>query len=57
MIPLYTLVVCGFVLEHHKQFREAISAHQVSITLLQGLILKIKKAMRKANELYETSRV
>jgi hypothetical protein len=49
MIPLYTLVVRGFVLEHHKQFREAISAHQVSITLLQELMPKIKKAMRKTH--------
>jgi len=49
MIPLYTLVVRGFVLEHHKQFQEAISAHQVSITLLQELLPKIKKAMRKAH--------
>jgi hypothetical protein len=49
MIPLYTLVVRGFVFEHHKQFQEAISAHQVSINLLQELMPKIKKGMRKAH--------
>jgi hypothetical protein len=49
MVPLYALVVRGFVLEHHKQFQEAVSAHQVAINLLEKLMPKIKKAMRKAH--------
>jgi hypothetical protein len=49
MVPLYALVVRGFVLEHHKQFREAVSAHQAAINLLEELMPKIKKAMRKAH--------
>ena len=49
MKPLYVVVVRGFVLEHHRQFSQALSAHQVAIDLLQGLMPKIKKAMCKAH--------
>jgi hypothetical protein len=49
MASLYAVVVRGFVLEHHKQFSQAISAHQVAIDLLQGLMPQIKKTMFKAH--------
>jgi hypothetical protein len=49
MASLYAVVVQGFVLEHHKQFSQAISAHQVAIDLLQGLMPQIKKTMLEAH--------
>lgn len=49
MRSVYTVVARGFVLEHHKQFAEAISAHQAAINLLQGIMPNIKKAMFKVH--------
>ncbi|CAD0109394.1 unnamed protein product, partial [Aureobasidium uvarum] len=49
MISLYTVVIRGFVLEHHRQFDQAISAHQTAIDILQTLMPKIRKSMYKVH--------
>lgn len=49
MRSVYVVIARGFILEHHKQYDEAISAHQVAIELLQGLMPKIKKVMLKVH--------
>jgi len=49
MRSVYAVIARGFVLEHHKQFAEAISAHHAAIDLLQGLMPKIKKVMLKVH--------
>lgn len=47
MVKVYTVIVEGFILEHRKQFDWAISAYGIAITLLENLMPRIKKDMRK----------
>lgn len=46
-MKVYAVVVQGFILEHRKQFDSAISAYEIAIKLLEHLMPRIKKDMRK----------